>query len=55
MNGMDFDTVLGIFVVLVSLAAMLGLVLWSRRTINRIARNALSTAREIMQEFRRDE
>ena len=47
---MDFDTTLGCILVVVALSLLTLLVLWSRRTIDRIARKGFGSAREISSE-----
>jgi len=50
---MDADTVVGCVVIAAALGLILGLVVWSRRAIERIARNGKgSSAREIMKDLR---
>lgn len=44
---MSTDSLIGAIIVFVSLGILVGLVVWSRRTINFIADKRLSTAREI--------
>ncbi len=44
---MDFDTVLGCAIVAGALIVLTLLVLWSRRSIGRIARNGFGSAREL--------
>jgi uncharacterized membrane protein YccC len=51
---MDRDTILGCVVVVAALGLITYLVLWSRRTIDRIAKSGLRTAREIVRELRRE-
>ena len=47
---MDLDIVFGCIAVALSLGLIVGLVLWSRRSIDRIARSGPSTAREILKD-----
>jgi len=47
MNG---DAILGILTVLAALGAVVGLTLWSRRTINWIASSRAGSAREILKQ-----
>ena len=49
---MDIDTLIGIILVVCALSAITLLVLWSRRTINRIADKNLRSLREIMKDRR---
>jgi len=49
---MDFNTVLGVVLVVAALAAISGLVWWSRWSINRIADKKLESARDIIRELR---
>jgi hypothetical protein len=49
---MDFDTVVGVILVVASLVAIGALVCWSRRTINRIADKKLESARDIIRDLR---
>ena len=51
---MDRDTILGCVVIVAALGFITYLVLWSRRTIDRIAESGLRTAREIVRELRRE-
>jgi len=44
---MDTDTVLGVLIIVGALLAIVLLVLWSRRTIDRIAKRGFGSAREI--------
>lgn len=50
---MSTDAVVGCVVIVVSLAVLVYLVLWSRRTINRISRSNSRSAREIGRDLRR--
>ncbi len=47
---MDADTLLGCIIVAVALGLVTFLVLWSRRSIRRIARNGLGSVRELHRE-----
>ena len=47
---MDMDIIIGCVVVACALGVIVGLTLWSRRTINWIARNGVHSAREIMKQ-----
>jgi uncharacterized membrane protein (DUF4010 family) len=49
---MDADAVIGIIVIAAALGLLTGLVLWSRRRIQRIARNGFGSARAIEKELR---
>jgi tetrahydromethanopterin S-methyltransferase subunit E len=50
---MDADVIIGIVVIAAALAFLAFLVLWSRRRIERIARNGFGSARSIERELRR--
>jgi hypothetical protein len=49
--GVSTDAVVGLVVLVLALALAAGLVLWSRRTINVIAKKGLTSARDIAQEL----
>jgi len=49
---MDADIITGIVVLVLALGVLTGLVLWSRRIIERIASSDAKTAREILRELR---
>ncbi len=49
---MDLDAVFGCIAVALSLGLIVGLVLWSCRSIDRIARKGLGSAREILKDKR---
>jgi len=50
---MDLDTIIGCAVIICALGLIVGLSLWSRRVIERIARKgAASSARQIMKDLR---
>lgn len=49
---MDKDLVVGTLVLIGALSIVVGLVLWSRYVIERIARRGLRTARDIMKDLR---
>ena len=52
---MDFTTLLGIILITTAVVLLVGLVLWSRRVINRIAASkGPKSARMILREFRED-
>jgi len=51
---MDNDAILGWMLVAGALSLITYLVLWSRRTINRIAERGLRSARQIVKELRGD-
>ena len=51
---MDFDTVFGCIVIAAALGLLIGLVAWSRRTIERIARGGSRSARQILRELHDD-
>ena len=48
---MDLNTIIGVILVVASLGLIVGLVLWSRRAINRISRGGPRSARSIIREF----
>ena len=50
---MDIDSTVGLFVLAGALIAIVALVIWSRRSIQRIARSHLRSAREILEDRRR--
>ena len=50
---MDMDMLFGCIAIAVSLMLIVALVFWSRRTIDRIARNGYSSARKIMRNLRK--
>jgi len=45
------NVLIGCVVTACALALIVGLVLWSRRTINRIAKNGFRTARQTLKEL----
>ncbi|MCK4275969.1 MAG: hypothetical protein KAX78_05615 [Phycisphaerae bacterium] len=49
--SMDIDTVLGTIVITAALIVLTGLVLWSRRTIEKISRRGPTSARQIMKDL----
>jgi hypothetical protein len=49
---METDAILGCIIVAISVIVMIALVFWSRRTINRIARNGGGSVREILRDLR---
>lgn len=49
-----FDVMIGLIVMALSLAALVFLVFWSRRRIERISRTESRSAREIARDLRRD-
>ena len=49
---MSADLTIGCIVIAGALGVLVGLVWWSRRTIDRIARSRSSSAREILKELR---
>jgi len=49
---METDAILGCVVIAVAIGLMIGLVWWSRRTINWIARNGYGSARQILRDLR---
>jgi len=48
---MEIDAIIGIVAVLAALGLLTYLVLWSRRRINRIARNGFGSARALEKEL----
>ena len=50
---MDADVLIGLIVIAGALGLIVLLVLWSRRSINRIASNGFGSAREIARDRRR--
>ncbi len=44
---MDTETTIGVLLVISALVVIVALVLWGRRTINRIAKGGFGSAREI--------
>jgi len=50
--SMEADAIWGCIVLAITLIAMVALVFWSRRTINRIARNGGGSVRKILRELR---
>jgi hypothetical protein len=48
---MDMNVLIGCVVTVVALFLIVALVLWSRRTINRIAKNGFRTARQTLKEL----
>ena len=51
-GAMDADTIIGLAILGAVLIVMVCAVFWGRRTINRIASNGFSSAREIIKERR---
>lgn len=51
---MDFNTILGIVIIASSLGLICYLTFWGRRTIERISRKNLSSARQILQDLKDD-
>jgi len=51
---MDHDAVIGCIILVAVLVVMLGLVAWSRRLINTIARKDVRNIRDIAQEMDRE-
>ena len=51
---MDMNVLIGCVVIAVALTLIIALVLWSRRTINRIAKNGFRTARQTLKELNGD-
>ena len=52
---MDIDILLGCIIIIAALAFVILIVLWSRGSINRIARSNLRSAREIQKEIRHEQ
>ena len=48
---MDWDTILGIIILILGLGLLTYLVIWSRNTINSIANKKLNSIREIIREL----
>ncbi len=48
---MDFEAVIGCTIVAAALAILVTLVIWSRRTINRIAESDLKSVRDIVRDL----
>ena len=48
---MSKDIVIGLVIIVLALAAITGLTLWSRRTIERIAGSGFRSAREIFKDL----
>jgi hypothetical protein len=51
---MDTNVIIGSAVAISALILITALVLWSRRTINRIAKNGFRTARQTLKELNGD-
>ena len=51
---MDMNVLIGCVVTVCALALIVALVLWSRRTINRIAKKGFRTARQTLKELNGD-
>ena len=49
---MDFDTIMGVMLVVMALLGISALVWWSRWSINRIANKKLESARDIIRDLR---
>ncbi len=52
-TGLGLDALIGIILVALSLGLMIGLTLWSRRSINRTARDGYPSARTVVRTRRR--
>jgi len=52
---MDWQTTLGCLIIVFALGVLTFLVLYSRRRIDRIARNGYGSARDVVKELGRDE
>lgn len=50
---MDVDVIVGCVVIVLALAGVAGLVLWSRRRIERVARMGRRSARQILKDLGR--
>ena len=48
---METNAIIGCIVITCALVLITGLVLWSRRTVNRIERNGYRTARQTLKEL----
>jgi hypothetical protein len=48
LSRMDSDTIIGVIVLVVALAMLVGLTLWSRRRINEISQQGYRSARHIL-------
>ncbi len=48
---METNAIIGCIVIACALVLITGLVLWSRRTVNRIERNGYRTARQTLKEL----
>ncbi len=48
---METNAIIGCIVIVCVLVLITGLVLWSRRTVNHIARNGYRTARQTLKEL----
>ncbi len=48
---MEINAIIGCIVITCALMLITGLVLWSRRTVNRIERNGYRTARQTLKEL----
>lgn len=53
-SGMDMNVLIGCVVTVCALALIFALVLWCRRTINRIAKYGFHTARQTLKELNGD-
>jgi len=51
---MSTDIIIGSVIIALALGAITGLTLWSRRTIDRIARSGFRSAREIFKDLEGD-
>lgn len=51
---MEYDAIIGCVVVVVALVVIIGLVLWSRRTVNLIDEKNLTSARHITHELKKN-
>lgn len=51
---MNLDTIIGVCLVVFAVGLLIGLVLWSRRTINHIDQTGPRSARKILRDLSRD-
>lgn len=52
-TGLGLDALIGVILIALSLGLMIGLTLWSRRSINRTARDGYPSARTVVRTRRR--
>jgi len=48
---MNAEAIVGTFIVVAALALLVGMVVWSRQAIERIARRRLKSVRDIVKDF----